>query len=80
MGGGNHHNALGVVRALGRRGYQVELITIGNFDESVKKAAEFSKSFSKDSYIVADLFSQRPIVFDSDNIWKKSWIDVEFSM
>ena len=41
---------------------------IGNFDESVKKAAEFSKSFSKDSYIVADLFSQRPIVFDSDNI------------
>lgn len=45
---------------------------IGNFDESVKKAAEFSKSFSKDSYIVADLFSQRPIVFDSDNICKKS--------
>ena len=30
IGGGNHHNALGVVRALGRRGYQVELITIGN--------------------------------------------------
>lgn len=28
--GGSHHNALGVVRALGRRGYCVELITIGN--------------------------------------------------
>lgn len=41
---------------------------IGTFDESVKKTAEFSKSFSKDSYIVADLLSQRPIVFDSDNI------------
>ena len=30
IGGGNHHNALGVVRALGRRGYKVELISIGN--------------------------------------------------
>ena len=53
-------------------GLGVPAKVIGNFDESVKKAAEFSKSFSKDSYIVADLFSQRPIVFDSDNICKKS--------
>ena len=29
IGGGNHHNALGVVRSLGRSGYRVELITIG---------------------------------------------------
>ena len=30
IGGGNHHNALGVIRALGERGYDVELITIGD--------------------------------------------------
>ena len=30
IGGGNHHNALGVIRALGHAGYPVELITIGN--------------------------------------------------
>ena len=30
IGGGNHHNALGVIRALGERGFGVELITIGN--------------------------------------------------
>ena len=28
IGGGNHHNALGVIRALGRRDYGVELITV----------------------------------------------------
>ena len=55
------------IKVFGRSG-GVPAKVIGNFDESVKKAAEFSKSFSKDSYIVADLFSQRPIVFDSDNI------------
>lgn len=30
IGGGNHHNALGVIRALGEAGFSVELITIGN--------------------------------------------------
>lgn len=34
IGGGNHHNALGVVRALGRRGYGVELITVGNLHQN----------------------------------------------
>lgn len=34
IGGGNHHNALGVVRALGQRGYDVELITIGNLHKN----------------------------------------------
>lgn len=30
IGGGTHHNALGVIRTLGISGYGVELITIGN--------------------------------------------------
>lgn len=30
IGGGNHHNALGVIRALGERGYGIELITHGS--------------------------------------------------
>ena len=34
IGGGNHHNALGVVRALGQRGYDVELITIGSLHKN----------------------------------------------
>lgn len=30
IGGGNHHNALGVIRALGERGYDVELVSHGS--------------------------------------------------
>lgn len=30
IGGGNHHNALGVIRALGERGYEVEFISHGS--------------------------------------------------
>lgn len=30
IGGGNHHNALGIIRALGERGYQIELVTYGS--------------------------------------------------
>lgn len=30
IGGGNHHNTLGVIRAIGREGYGVDLITIRN--------------------------------------------------
>lgn len=39
--GGNHHNALGVVRALGRRGYQVELITIGNLRKNYIASSKY---------------------------------------
>lgn len=34
IGGGNHHNALGVIRALGERGYEIELITHGNLKKN----------------------------------------------
>lgn len=34
IGGGNHHNALGVIRALGERGYEIELITHGNMKKN----------------------------------------------
>ena len=34
IGGGNHHNALGVIRALGERGYKIELITYGDLKKN----------------------------------------------
>lgn len=34
IGGGNHHNALGVIRALGGRGYGIELITHGSLSKN----------------------------------------------
>ena len=34
IGGGNHHNALGVIRALGERNYEVELISHGNLKKN----------------------------------------------
>lgn len=41
IGGGNHHNALGVVRALGRCGYRVELITIGNLRKNYIASSKY---------------------------------------
>ena len=41
IGGGNHHNALGVVRALGRRGYQVELITFGSLRKNYIASSKY---------------------------------------
>lgn len=41
FGGGNHHNALGVVRALGRRGYQVELITFGSLRKNYIASSKY---------------------------------------
>jgi predicted ATP-grasp superfamily ATP-dependent carboligase len=34
IGGGNHHNALGVIRALGERGYEVEFVSHGNLKKN----------------------------------------------
>lgn len=34
IGGGGHHNALGVIRALGERGYEIELITHGELKKN----------------------------------------------
>ena len=34
IGGGNHHNALGVIRSLGERGYGIELITHGSLSKN----------------------------------------------
>lgn len=51
IGGGNHHNSLGVVRSLGLSGYGVELITIGNL---TKNYVASSKYISK-HYALADI-------------------------
>ena len=34
IGGGNHHNALGVIRALGERGYGVEFVSHGSLKKN----------------------------------------------
>ena len=39
--GGSHHNTLGVVRALGERGYGVELITIGSAKEHYVSSSRY---------------------------------------
>lgn len=41
IGGGNHHNALGVIRALGERGYAVELITIGSLAKNYVSSSKY---------------------------------------
>lgn len=41
IGGGEHHNALGVVRALGQRGYSVELITIGSLTKHYVSSSRY---------------------------------------
>ena len=45
IGGGNHHNALGVIRALGRRGYPVELITIGNLHKHYISSSKYVSQY-----------------------------------
>lgn len=39
--GGDHHNALGVIRSLGEAGYGVELITIGNLRKHYISASKY---------------------------------------
>ncbi len=51
IGGGQHHNALGVVRAIGERGYGVELITIGN----IKKHYISSSKYVSTHHCLRDL-------------------------
>lgn len=51
MGGGNHHNSLGVIRALGEFGCNVELITIG----STKKNYVASSKYVKKHYALSDI-------------------------
>lgn len=51
IGGGNHHNALGVVRALGRRGYGIELITIG----SLRKNYVASSRYVSENHALANV-------------------------
>lgn len=41
IGGGNHHNALGVIRSLGERGYGIELITIGNLKKNYIASSKY---------------------------------------
>ena len=41
VGGGNHHNALGVIRAIGRCGYYVELITFGNLKKNYIASSKY---------------------------------------
>lgn len=44
IGGGNHHNALGVIRSLGERGYDVELITIGDLKKHYISSSRYVAS------------------------------------
>lgn len=44
IGGGNHHNALGVIRSLGERGYNVVLITIGNLKKHYISSSKYVSS------------------------------------
>lgn len=39
--GGGHHNTLGVVRSLGREGYQIELILIDEKQRSFVSASKY---------------------------------------
>ncbi len=39
--GGSHHNTLGVVRALGQRGYRVVLVTFGNIQERYVSSSKY---------------------------------------
>ena len=41
IGGGNHHNTLGVIRALGERNYGVELITIGDCNKHYVSSSKY---------------------------------------
>lgn len=45
IGGGNHHNALGVIRALGEVGIGVELITIGDIKKHYISASRYIKHY-----------------------------------
>lgn len=44
IGGGNHHNALGVIRALGGRGYEVELVTHGSLKKNYVACSKYVTS------------------------------------
>lgn len=43
IGGGNHHNALGVIRALGEAGYSIELITHGSLKKNYIASSKYVK-------------------------------------
>ena len=44
IGGGDHHNALGVIRALGERGYYVEFISIGSHKDDYVSSSRYVSS------------------------------------
>ena len=43
IGGGNHHNALGVIRAIGERGYNIEFISHGSLCKNYVAASKYIK-------------------------------------
>lgn len=43
IGGGNHHNALGVIRAIGERGYNIEFVSHGNLHKNYIAASKYIK-------------------------------------
>ena len=45
IGSGNHHNTLGVVRALGEIGFDVELIATGNTKKHYVTSSRYVKTF-----------------------------------
>lgn len=44
IGGGNHHNSLGVIRSLGERGYEVEFISYGNLKKNYIAKSKYVSS------------------------------------
>lgn len=66
IGGGNHHNALGVIRALGERGYGVELITIGDIKKHYVSSSRYVRKFIAlaDIKELAAYMLYRPILED----------------
>lgn len=60
IGSGNHHNTLGVVRALGERGFGVELISIGSKKKHYVTSSKYVKSF----HILADVADVVPCLLE----------------
>ena len=69
--GGSHHNTLGVVRSLGQRGYNVELITIGPKREHYVSSSKYVSKHTfvgSVEYLPEYLKKRSPILRDAKEI------------
>lgn len=62
--GGSHHNTLGVVRALGQRGYQVDLVTFGSKKEHYVSSSKYvTRHYALETVdIIPEFLLKRPAV------------------